>query len=154
MDAASSAAGNLATATYENATAAATTAAAAASSVASSFSWLSIKEVFIMVLLYVWYMFLFLACGAIIIGGIYLAFLGVAVCLGLGVEHSPKMWESMKTWVAKKRGTAKTADVEAQNGSAEGAEAMKSNEPQKKVVGDGEEEEEAEAKPNPATGTV
>jgi hypothetical protein len=150
MDAASSASASMATSTYQNATAAATAAATVASTVTSSFSWASIKEVFLMVVLYVWYYFLFAACGAIIIGGIYLAFLGIAVCLGQGVEHSPKMWESLKTWVAKKRGTVKEADAEAQKGGAEGAEATKSDEPQKTVVDDGEEEEEAVAEPTPA----
>jgi hypothetical protein len=57
----------------------------------------------------------------------------------------------LKTWAAKKRGTAKEADVEAQKESAEGAEATKSDEPQKTVVDDGEEEEEeAVAEPTPA----
>jgi hypothetical protein len=103
-------------------------------------------------------MFLFLACGAIIIGGIYLAFLGVAVCLGTGVEHSPKLWQDLKAWVAKKRGIVKEADVEAQKGDAGEGEAKKTDEPQKAVAEDGEEEEEEEeeepAKPTPATGTV
>lgn len=145
----------MATATYQNATATAT----AAASVASSFSWLSIKEVFIIVVLYVWYMFLFLACGALVIGGIYLAFYGVALCLGMSVEHSPKLWQSLKAWLAKKRGTVKEADVEAQKGDAGGAEAKKDDEPKKDVAEDAEagedgEEEEGPVKPAPATGTL
>jgi hypothetical protein len=154
MDAATTAAGYLATSTVQNATAAATTAASVASSVESSFSWLSIKEVFVMVLLYVWYFFLFCACGAVIIGGIYLAFLAIAVCCGLGVEQSPKLWESLKTWVAKKRGTVKEADVEAQKGEAEGAEARKSDEPQKSGDEDGEDSEDDVAKPKQRTQTA
>lgn len=147
MDAASSAAGGLATSTVQNATAAATAAASVASSVGSGFSWLSIKEVFVIVLLYIWYLFLFFACGAIIIGGIYLAFVAIAVCFGWGVEHSPKLWESLKTWVAKKRGVVKEADVEAQKGDAEAAEGKKNDEPQKNVDEDEEDSEEDVAKP-------
>jgi hypothetical protein len=154
MDAASSAAVNLATSTVQNATAAATTAASVASSVGSSFSWLSIKEVFVTVLLYIWYLFLFFACGAVIIGGIYLVFLAIAVCCGLGVEHSPKLWESLKTWVAKKRGTVKEADVEAQKGEAEGAEAKKSDDPQESGDEDGEDSEDDVAKPKQRTQTA
>jgi hypothetical protein len=67
MNATSSTTGNLATATYLSVSPTTT----ATASVASSFSWNSIKEVFLIVVLYIWYAFLFTACGAIVVGGIW-----------------------------------------------------------------------------------
>lgn len=97
MDAASSTAADLATTTYLSASSTAT----ATDSVASSFSWLSIKDVFLMVVLYMWYMFLFIACGAVILGGLWLAFYAVLAFCGYMCEHSPKMYESSKECVGK-----------------------------------------------------
>lgn len=138
MDAASSTAADLATATYLSASSTAT----AAASVASSFSWLSIKETFLMVVLYMWYMFLFIACGAIIVGGIWLACYAVLAFLGYVCEHGPKMYESSKEWVGKYWKTSEQTAAGATN---------QNNEPQ---MGGVETERKKEAESKMGTETV
>jgi len=147
MDAASSTAADLATSTYVSAS---STAISDASIVASSFSWLSIKEVFLMVLLYMWYMFLFIACGVVIIGGIYLICMGVLLFFGYAAEYVPKMYEGSKKWRGKWFSGSKEGDVEAQNGSDEVVKSQ-GDEPKRTEAENGEE---GEAKSNCATKTV
>jgi hypothetical protein len=147
MDAASSAAADKATSTYLSAS---STPTSDASIMASSFSWLSIKDVFLVVLLYMWYMFLFLACGAVIIGTIYLLFIGVAFLFGAIFEHGPKMYESSKKWIGKRGKSSRETDVEAQQESGEAAKSQ-TDEPKK---GGDEDEEEDEPQPKYGTETV
>jgi uncharacterized membrane protein YgcG len=132
MDAASSASEGIATATYLSASSTPTSDAAV---IASSFSWLSIKEVFVIVVLYMWYMFLFLACGVVIIGGIYLVCMGVLVLFGVVCEHGPKLYSKSKERLEKYRKSSMDTDIEGQNA---GGVTSQSGDPQTSGVENGE----------------
>ncbi|KUJ12763.1 uncharacterized protein LY89DRAFT_192370 [Mollisia scopiformis] len=89
MDAASSTAADMATATVPSATASAT-------SVASNFGWLSITEVFWITVLYVWYMFLFIVCFAIVCGGIWLVCMAVFMLFQFLAKHGPGLYSNSR----------------------------------------------------------
>jgi len=67
------------------------------------------------VVLYMWYMFLFLACGVVTIGGIYLVCMGVLVLFEVVCEYCPKLYSKSKERLEKYRKSSMETDIERQN---------------------------------------
>lgn len=109
MDAASSTAADLATATAPSPSATAT-------SIAEDFSWLSIKDVFLMTVLYVWYMFLFIACFAIVVGGLWLACMLVVLTFQWLVKKGPDFYSNQKEKLEKYWESSRERLIARQNG--------------------------------------
>jgi len=109
MDAASSTAADLATATVP-------TPSATATSIAADFSWLSITEVFWITVLYVWYMFLFIVCFAIVCGGIWLICMAVVMLFQFLVQHGPGFYSNSREKLEHYWEASKERYVARQNG--------------------------------------
>jgi hypothetical protein len=82
-------------------------------------------------------MFLFIACGAIIIGGIWLACCAILAFFGYVCEHGPKMYDSSKGWMGKSwmfsKRTAAGATNENSGPQMGGVEAEGKKEPESRM---------------------